>query len=43
MTLEVAAFIGMGLIVLWGGVVLLLALKPWKKTKSHWDDAHHIL
>ena len=33
MTFEIAALLGMGLVVLWGGIALLLAFKPWKKTQ----------
>ncbi|MEQ1620325.1 MAG: hypothetical protein ABL919_02885 [Methylococcales bacterium] len=41
MTFETAALLGMGLVVIWGGLALLLAFKPWRKTHPHWDDAHH--
>ena len=41
MTLDIAALIGMGLVVFWGGIVLLLAYKPWKKTHVHWDKVNH--
>ncbi|MEI6746404.1 MAG: hypothetical protein WCL34_10610 [Methylococcaceae bacterium] len=41
MTFEFAALLGMGLVVLWGGIALLLAFKPWKKTQADWD-AHHV-
>ena len=34
MTLEIGALMGMGLVVLWGGIVLLLAFKPWKKNHT---------
>ena len=42
MTFEAAALLGMGLVVLWGGIALLLAFKPLKKTQTNWDEAHHI-
>jgi hypothetical protein len=41
MTFEFAALLGMGLVALWGGIALLLAFKPWKKTQPHWDEVHH--
>jgi hypothetical protein len=41
MTFEFAALLGMGLVVLWGGIALLLAFKPWKKTQTNWNEVHH--
>ena len=41
MTFEFAALLGMGLVLLWGGLALLLAFKPWRKTHSNWDEIHH--
>jgi hypothetical protein len=41
MTFEFAALLGMGLVLLWGGIALLLAFKPWKKTHTNWEEAHH--
>ena len=41
MTFEIAALLGMGLVVLWGGIALLLAFKPWKKTQVNWDEINH--
>jgi hypothetical protein len=40
MTFEFAALLGMGLVVLWGGIALLLAFKPWRKTAATWDKVH---
>lgn len=40
MTFEFAALLGMGLVLLWGGLALLLAFKPWKKLHSAWDKVH---
>ena len=42
MTFEFAALLGMGLVVLWDGIALLLAFKPWKKPQTNWDGLHHV-
>jgi hypothetical protein len=41
MTIEIAAFLGMGLIVLWGVIALLIALKTSKADQPVNTDIAH--
>ena len=41
MTMQTAVFLGMGLVVLYGAVALILALRPSKKARSVKTRAAH--